>query len=449
MRISEPGRGSQRHSYTRIPTGAYMPSASPRISRPAWDIAWGNARPSEPHDVDVIVIGAGQSGLAVSYELQRRGFVGYVNDNPHIHQNHAPQARTFLTLDAELRPGGAWQHRAPTLTMERVNHIADLPGIALHNDNPYAEAADIVPTYFAHFEDHYDLPILRPVLVNSVRRHTPHPHAPLILDTTAGTFRARVIVNCTGTWTRPFIPYYPGVAAFRGKQFHTQDYPGPRAFEDQRVIVVGGGISALSHLDDLGGIARKTTWVTRTPPRWRNDNHSEVAERVPGARTTPASQERSGHYSDSGLSPDEGRLIEARVRERVERGLRPEPVVAATGLPVTEWSRSLATRGLLRRRPMFHALLPDGAQWADGTTLRADAIIWATGFRFELRHLAPLRLRTHGGGIAMTGTQVTDEPRVHLVGYGPSASTIGARWAARHAVPDIMEYLNGPTNNEA
>ena len=55
-------------------------------------------------------------------------------------------------------------------------------------------------------------------------------------------------------------------------------------------------------------------------------------------------------------------------------------------------------------------------------------ILWCTGFLSSLDHLAPLQLRGDGGGIVMDGrlaTQVAKDPRIHLAGYGPSASTIG------------------------
>ncbi len=73
-------------------------------------------------------------------------------------------------------------------------------------------------------------------------------------------------------------------------------------------------------------------------------------------------------------------------------------------------------------------------------------ILWATGFRHALDHLAPLHLRTPGGGIPMTGTQVTTDPRVHLIGYGPSASTIGATRAGRAAVATLRTHLATPGN---
>jgi hypothetical protein len=56
-------------------------------------------------------------------------------------------------------------------------------------------------------------------------------------------------------------------------------------------------------------------------------------------------------------------------------------------------------------------------------------------------------LREPGGGITMTGrlaTQVEKDPRIHLVGYGPSASTIGANRAGGAAARELMAFLDLP-----
>jgi hypothetical protein len=118
--------------------------------------------------------------------------------------------------------------------------------------------------------------------------------------------------------------------------------------------------------------------------------------------------------------------------------------VSVTGLPVTPAVEAMRARGVLARRPMFSEILDDGVRWDDGTTLRADVILWCTGFRSALDHLAPLDLREPGGGIVMTGrlaTQVAKDPRIHLVGYGPSASTIGANRAGAAAASELMGFL--------
>ncbi len=63
--------------------------------------------------------------------------------------------------------------------------------------------------------------------------------------------------------------------------------------------------------------------------------------------------------------------------------------------------------------------------------------------RAAIDHLAPLRLREPGGGIRMEGTRAAADPRVHLVGYGPSASTIGANRAGLARCVTSRRLLEG------
>ena len=70
-----------------------------------------------------------------------------------------------------------------------------------------------------------------------------------------------------------------------------------------------------------------------------------------------------------------------------------------------------------------------------------DAILWATGFRPAVNHLGPLHLRSTHGGIQLDGTTAVADPRVQLVSYGPSASTIGANRAGRAAAVAVARRL--------
>ena len=120
-------------------------------------------------------------------------------------------------------------------------------------------------------------------------------------------------------------------------------------------------------------------------------------------------------------------------------------MVSVTGLPLTPEMRAAREAGVLRRLPMFVRITPTGVVWADGTARDVDVILWATGWRAALGHLTPLRLRGPGGGIALDGTRVRSDPRIHLVGYGTSASTIGANRAGQAAAREIVALLRAPS----
>lgn len=346
-------------------------------------------------EVDVVVIGAGQAGLASAYHLRRTGF--------------APGS-DFVVLDHARGPGGAWQYRWPTLTFGAVHGMHALPGMELIGADPTRPSSEVIAEYFAAYERDFELPVRRPVHVRAVHEGD---GGRLRVETSAGVWATRALINGTGTWDRPFWPHPPGQEAFRGRQLHTAQYRGPEEFAGLRVIVVGGGTSAVQHLMEIAPYAAATTWVTRRPPNFR-----------------------AGPFDEN-----RGRAAVALVEERVRRGLPPLSVVSVTGLPLTDAVRRARAAGVLDRHPMFDRITPDGVVWRDGRRLDADVILWATGFRASLDHLAPLRLRGPGGGIRLDGTRVVTDPRIHFVGYGPSASTIGAGRAGRAAVRDIRRLL--------
>lgn len=350
------------------------------------------------NDVDVVVVGAGQAGLSAAYHLRRRG------------RGLAPEAG-FVVLDANRGPGGAWRHRWPSLTLGAAHHIHDLPALPFGTPDPAEPASSAVSRYYGEYESTFDLPVHRPVRVESVL--SPEgPDGRLVVRTDDGTWRSRVLLNATGTWDRPHWPYYPGRELFRGRQLHTRDFRSAEEFRGQHVVVVGGGTSAVQFLLQIAEVTT-TTWVTRRP--------TEFTERPFG--------------------PEWGRDVERRVDARVRSGLSPLSVVATTGLPLTEEYRRGIDAGILVAREMFTEITPDGVRFADGTDTRADVILWATGFRASLGHLAALRLREPGGGIRMDGTTVQRDPRVQLVGFGPSASTLGATRAGRAAALAALASL--------
>lgn len=353
------------------------------------------------YKVDIVVIGAGQAGLSAAYYLKKNGLV---------------PGKGFVVLDDESGSGGAWQHRWDSLTLSTVNGINDLPGMhfadAVEQHDRSLQANISVPQYFEIYEKTFELPIIRPVRVDAVIER----QGRFLIRSNGVQFSARGIINATGTWKTPNCPRYPGWEKFKGRQLHTAEYKNAAEFVGKHVIVVGAGISALQLLGELSQVT-KTTWVTRRPPDFRP-------------------------YE---FTAEEGREAVAMVADRVRQGLPPKSVVSVTGLPITPAIEGMLKSGKLERLAMFDELTETGVKWNDGRQLDADVIFWNTGFKQSLDHLKALDLLNDQQGIKMTGrlaTQVAKDPRIHLVGYGPSASTVGANRAGRAAARELMDFLN-------
>jgi len=342
-------------------------------------------------EIDVLVIGGGQAGLAAGYYLRRAG-------------------ADFVILDAQERPGGAWQHAWTSLRLFSPAQYSSLPGrmMPVPPDGGYPSAADTV-AYLTDYERRYELPVLRPVTANAVRRGDGH----LVVETDRGVWQAKTVISATGTWWRPYVPHYAGIRDFGGEQLHTVDYRDPEPFRGRHVVIVGGGNSAAQLLADISTVTT-TTWVAQHPPR---------------------------------LLPDEldGRALFELATRRHRAALAGETVQGIGDLgdivavpPV----REARERGVLKAEPMFTRITPGGIAWADGSELACDVILWCTGFRPALGHLAPLRLRGPDGLIPTEGTRAVGEPRLHLLGYGDwtgpaSATLIGAGRTARDMVAQI------------
>lgn len=348
------------------------------------------------HSLDIAVIGAGQAGLSTAFHLRRAG-------------------ADFAVFDHGTGPGGAWRERWETLTLGVANRVYDLPGMPMAPMPGEVQASKVVADYFSRYERHFELPVRRPVHVSAVDEDPAPGSDRLRVHTSVGDFLVRGLVNATGTWERPFIPRYPGIETFAGRQLHAAAYRRPEDFSGLRVAIIGGGITAVQLVAELS-LVTETLWVARREP----------------------------HFADEDYTPEHGRASVAIVDERVRRGLPPGSVVSVTGLRWTPPLRDARRRGALIAAPIFERITPGGLTWADGRTEDVDVILWATGFRAAFDHLVPLHLRGPGGGIVMDGrlaTRVAADHRIHLAGYGPSASTIGANRAGRAAAVELLAHL--------
>ena len=320
-----------------------------------------------------------------------------------------------LILDAGAGPGGAWRYGWDSLHLFSPALYSPLPGWRMPEEpGERFPSAGHVRQYLTAYEARYHFPMERPVAVTAVHA----TDSGLTVSSARRAWHARAVISATGTWGCPYRPRYPGHDRFQGRQLHAVSYRRPDEFAGQHVVVVGGGNSAAQILAEVSVVAR-TTWVTPRPPRFLPDDvDGRVLFDVAARRTLAL---RQGRSDDGGVAAL-GDIVMV------------PPVLAARD------------RGVLHAEPMFFRLGRDGIEWSDGTGRACDAIIWCTGFRPVLGHLAPLGLTEVDGVPRTNGTRSVDEPRLHLLGYGDwtgaaSATIIGAARTSRDCVAELVRQL--------
>lgn len=362
-------------------------------------------------DVDVVVGGGGQAALAAGYYLQRANRDRAAGQPP----------LRFVLLDRRPVAGGAWRDGWESLRLFSPAAYSSLPGWPMPPEKGAGDtpSADHVRRYLAAYERRYRLPVHRPVTVTAVDSDAVDGGFRVVTD--QGSWSTRTVINATGTWGRPFWPWYPGMRTFGGRQLHTQAYRRAGDFEGSRVLVVGGGNSAAQITADLAHRDEGTvTWVTLRPPRFLPDDVDgralfEIATRA--VRSPDPAQRGVGSLGD---------------------------IVAVPAV------RAARARGLLDARPMFDRLTRTGVVWDEPHRhLDVDVIIWCTGFRADLAHLATLHL-TRDRGHPVTDpalpTRSIDHPGLFFLGYGDwcgpaSATLIGVGPAARATVSSLVSAL--------
>ncbi|WP_175908849.1 ArsO family NAD(P)H-dependent flavin-containing monooxygenase [Burkholderia sp. BCC1640] len=358
-----------------------------------------------PADLDVVVIGGGQAGLATAYFLRRAGL-------------------DYLVLDNQSAPGGAWRHTWDSLHLFSPAQWSSLPGWQMPVSRDTYPSRNEVIDYLARYEERYHIPVRRTVHVESVSR----VQGGLLVGTDHGEWLARAVVSATGTWSAPYVPDYPGREIFRGRQMHSAQYRNPDDLRGRSVLVVGGGNSGAQILAEVSTVCN-ATWVTLQEPDFLPD---DVDGRVLFERATAKWQAlRDGHTITA-------------------------PVGGLGDIVMVPPVREARVRGVLHAIRPFSRFDTDGVVWSDGRHSRIDVVIWCTGFRPALKHLDPLRIRDVEGLPGTDGTHARDEKRLWLVGYGEwcgaaSATLIGVMRGAREAAYGIAQYLHPiqPSNGSA
>jgi putative flavoprotein involved in K+ transport len=268
--------------------------------------------------------------------------------------------------------------------------------------------------YLTKYEERYKFSIQRPVQVASVG---PARNS-LKIITNTGDLRAKAVISATGTWSNPYIPYVLGQETFRGRQIHSANYIQPDDYAGQSVLIIGGGNSGAQIMAEVAQIAR-ALWITTKEPLFLPD---DVDGRVLFNRAV------------------------ARMKAQSADTTMAQPIGGIGDIVMVPSVKAARDRGdLVSMRP-FVRMTNNGVIWPDGSQLRVDTVIWCTGFRPALGHLASLGVVERDGRVQVENQRATKEPRLWLAGYGDwtgagSATLMGAARTARDLVARLLPTL--------
>src|SRR5689334_21014706 len=167
--------------------------------------------------LDVIVVGAGQAGLAIGYYLGKAG----VN---------------FVLLEAGAEVGHSWRNRWDSLRLFSPAQYDSLPGMPFPAPADSHPSKDDVADYLAAYASHFNLPVR---LNSPVLRMHREQDGTFVVTTPSGVLTARQVVVATGPFQTPRVPAAANDLDPRVQQLHSADYRNPGQLRGARVLVVG------------------------------------------------------------------------------------------------------------------------------------------------------------------------------------------------------------------
>ncbi len=400
-------------------------------------------------EVEVLVVGGGQAGLAMSEHLSEGGVPHLVLERHRIAERWRSER-----WDSLVANGPAWHDR--------------FPGLEFHDIDPDAFATkDQVATYFEAYADKIAAPIRCGVDVTSVKRHVGRPG--FRVETSDGTVDARFVVAATGPFQRPVIPpIVPDDAA--PMQIHSSGYRNPQQLPEGATLVVGAGSSGVQIADELRRSGREvylSVGPHDRPPRsyrgrdfcwwlgvlglWDLETPPAGAEHV----TIAVSGARGGHTVDFRALAALGVHLVGLTDAYEDGVLRFRPDLAdniARGdlsyLALLDAADAYVERnGIdLPEEPHARILGPDPEDATqpllalDLAAAGVTSIIWATGFRTDYSWLEVEAFDEDGRPAHRRG--VSTEPGIYFLGL-PWQSRRGSSfiWGVWHDAKHVADHI--------
>ena len=348
-------------------------------------------------DLDVLVIGGGQAGLAMGHHLKRAG-------------------HRFQIVERNARLGDSWRNRHDSLVLFTPRAYSALPGLPLPGDPDGYPGKDEVADYVERYARTFDLPVLTQTAVRSLTCLD----AGFRARTDAGEIiDARAVVLATGAFQRPAIPGISRQLSPEVLQLSPESYRRPGQVPPGRVLIVGDGATGRQIALELAA-THEVSLATGRPRR--------VGPRRVLGKSVFWWMDRLG-------------ILRASRETRAGRYL-----MRADPFPGKELGVGRLRRQGIRVVGRLTRVSGKDLRFDDGEILEADTVIWATGYRDDGRWVTiPEAKDTRGGFAHQRG--VSPVPGLYFVGRSwqwtrGSALLAGVGDDASYVVRRIEEQLS-------
>ena len=347
-------------------------------------------------DADIIIVGAGISGIGAGIELRRRGY------------------NSFILLEAAADLGGTW--RDNTYPGVAVDIPFSSYCYSFETDYPWSrlfpEGAEI-QDYIRHCAQKFG--IAEHIRYNSnVLRSEFDPSEDSWTTRLVGSesLRSRFVISATGLFTQPKIPDFPGLESFAGKAMHSARWDHGHDLAGRNVAVIGTGASAVQMVPEIADVASRLTVFQRTPIWVSLRPDLRIGRRLRSAlhRFAPL-RILFRALSESGIEaltfaivyyrrlPFIVRGVQASVRAFMRREIR-DPELAARLVPDYElgckrpatsntYLKAFRRENVALVTETIDRIVPQGVVTADGKLHEADTLVMATGFLTTEKGNAP------------------------------------------------------------
>ena len=309
---------------------------------------------------DILVVGAGPAGLAVSACLRREGL-------------------EHVVLECEWTIGSAWHRHYDRLHLHTTKTYSGLPMMPWPKAAPrYPSREQVVQYLLVYAAEHHIEPRLG-VTVHAVQRRGHR----FRVDTSGGVMTPRVVVMATGYNGVPKLPSVPGLDGFRGTAIHAGVYKNAAPYRGKRTLVVGCGNSGAEIALDLAAQGVDVAMVVRGPVH--------VIPRDMFGRPTQHTNVMLSHLPlglrDAIAVAAMGLVVGDLSRWGIVRpAVGPNRMIEESGrIPILDLGTiAMVKQGKIRVLPAAQEILPDGVRFAGGAVHPFEAIIFATGYTPDL-----------------------------------------------------------------